>query len=285
MQRRFACWAIGVIAASVMLPAGSAKAQQLPQEFVAAYRPALAAMKKTYAQGTVKGRVRRIDALDGTTVSQRFLLRFAGTLFRADVTTTTQQASRSKTSKTDILLATPSVSLRCPKLPKTSEVANSSTWISYDEAKASIRNICPLSFPYSMGTQGTILAMLRSGGVRITAFKTGTQDGERMIQIKYIQQVAPDGSYGPWKCSLLIAPDEGYALRDYSWTTGRGSRQFTILGSLRYTLDLNGTPLLQQYVRKEVQGAGGAVNQEQTIGISSFDTETPNRYYFRADGI
>ncbi len=275
---------MALLAWAVMLT-GSAAAQQLPQQFVAAYRPAAAAMKKAYAQGTVEGAVRRTNSLDGLTVNQRFLIRFVGKWFRCDETTSTQQGIISRTSPTNIILATPSVSLRCIQSNQLADVTNGSQWIPYNEAKAAIEVICPLSFPYSMGTEGTIVDMLRAGGTQLTAFKTGTQDGMPMIKIEYTQQVAPDGQYGPWDCSLLISPDEGYALREYTRTRTQGGSRLTIQGRLRYSVNLDGIPLLEHYTRKDVQGGRNSVTQQQTISISKFETTTPNKYFFRADGI
>ena len=154
----------------------------------------------------------------------------------------------------------------------------------YGEASTTIRDMCPVTFPYTMGTQGTILDMLQSGGTKITSFKRGKLDGEPMIQINYEQQVDPDGNYGPWKCTLHIAPEEGYSLRTFSRTAGQGDRLVTVSGSLNYSLNSRSVPLLSSFERTQLRGGSGQVTERQSITISDFDTERPSPFIFSADG-
>jgi hypothetical protein len=257
-------------------------AQGLPQHFVAAYRPALEGMKKAYGTGTIEGTMRFDNLLSGTSLSRRFVYRAAGDWFRMDTTPTAQTGLTVKLNVTEILLATPTASMQGYQRPDRQLANANMKEISYDEARARVRDVCPLSFPYSMGTQGTILDMLQSGGTKVTSFKTGKLDGEPMIQITYEQQVDPNGRYGPWKCTLHISPDEGYALRSFS-RTSTGGQPTTVRGTLSYDVDINGIPLMRSLAQRTQQG--GSVTERLSVSISNFDTARPDLNGFRADGI
>ncbi len=274
-----------LVAAGVMVWCGDrAVAQKLPADFVAAYGPALEAMRNAYAQGTVRGTLQSEYPTTGRSIDRRFTLRLAGSTSRIDARVTAQKGMGATVGGTDIFLAMPGASMQAYRR-NNGEVSNQPfDEDGYRQANSSIRELCPISFPYTMGTQGTILTMLQSGDVKIASFKRGKRDGEPMIQIKYTQQVDPDGRYGPWDGTLLISPAEGYALRSFTRTAGQGDRQVTYSGSLSYTLNVEGVPLLQQFERREQRGAGGVVVERQNMAISEFNTQPPRSYLFSADG-
>ncbi|MEX2114106.1 MAG: hypothetical protein WD845_13025 [Pirellulales bacterium] len=278
--RRLVLVAVGVLVWS----GNHALAQKMPAEFVAAYGPALEAMRMAYSQGTVQGTLQSEYPTKGRSIDRRFTLRLAGNTSRIDARVTAQKGMGATVGGTDIFLAMPGASMQAYRRDN-GEVANQPfDEDGYSQANTSIKELCPISFPYTMGTQGTILTMLQSGDVRITSFKKGKRDGEPMIQIKYIQQVDPDGQYGPWNGTLLISPTEGYALRSFTRTAGEFDRQVTYSGSLSYTLNVDGVPLLQQFERSEQRGSGGVVVERQNMAISEFDTQPPRNYLFSADG-
>ncbi len=259
-------------------------AQRLPADFAAAYGPALERMRRAYAEGTVRGTISMEYPTTGRSIDRRFTLRLANNTSRIDARVTAQNGMDVKVGGTDIYLAQPGASMQSYR-DDNGEIANRPFLEDgYNQATTSIRELVPISFPYTMGTRGTILSMLQSGDVKITSFKKGTVDGERMVQIKYIQQVDPDGRHGPWNAELLIAPDEGYALRQFSRTAGRGDGQVTTSGSLSYSLNADNVPLLRQFEQTERRGAAGTVVEQRTFNISEFSTEPPKSYLFSADG-
>ncbi|MGD9722742.1 MAG: hypothetical protein AB7O59_15520 [Pirellulales bacterium] len=281
MRRRAIVSILAACAASTLLGPQPARAQ-LPASFVANYARALDAMKTAYAQATVEGTVKQENLVARTSQDRSFTLRISGNWFRLDATTTAQVGTKAVVGGMDTVLATPDASLQGYQEPNTQRMSNKMKEYTYDDSRVAIDRLIPLAFPYSLGTQGTILDMLRSGGVTITSFKTGSRDGERMIQIKYDQQVSPDGQYGPWKCSLLLAPDQGYTLRDYEWTAGFGSQRVSVRGSLSYSVDSKGVPLLESFSRTDLRGSSPI--SKQSLSISKFDTEQPTLIEFRADG-
>jgi hypothetical protein len=283
MQR---CFAVLCLLSFLLSAPTRGVAQGLPQDFVSAYRPALEAIKNTYTNATVEGTLKQDFPQAGKTVQQRFVLRAKGSWFRLDATKINPKGSREGAGGTQVFLATPDASLQTFQSPGSPMFDfNSIKEDGYGEAKTRIRDLCPLNYAYSFDNQTTILDMLQSGNVRITSFKTGKRNGERMIQIQYQQQVDPDGRQGPWTCCLLISPDEGYALRDYSRTTGHGDETVTIRGSLNYGVDHHGIPLVERMEGRREQGRRGTLIERDSISISRFDTATPDMIYFGADGM
>jgi hypothetical protein len=261
-------------------------AQGLPQEFTSAYRPALEIIKQTYTNATIEGTLKQDFPQAGRSVQQQFVLRSKGPWFRLDATAIPPKSSRAKTGGTQVFLATPDASLQTYQTPGNQMFDFSSIKEdSYGEAKTRIRDLCPINYAYSFDNQTSILDMLQSGNVRITSFKTGKLNDQRMFQINYLQEVDPDGQQGPWTCSILISPEEGYAMRQYSRTTGRGDAAVTIRGSLSYGLDHNGIPLVERIERRREQGARAALIQRDNLNITSFNTQTPDMIYFGADGM
>ncbi len=282
MRRRLVRWMMVILCGWASSTASRAVAQRLPGDFVTAYRAALETMKDAYSKGTIRGAVSQESPQAGKSIKRRFVLRVVGNWFRLDATTTAQKGMGAKVGRTSLFLATPQVSFQGMRLPD-GLLPNNSQIGGYSDIAATIHAICPLSFPYTMGTQGTILDMLQSGGVKITSFKTGTIDGERMIQIRYLQQVDSQGRYGPWDCTIFISPAEGYALHSYRWTTGQGDRQLTLSGSLSYRVTPNGIPFLESLERREERGDD--VIERQAMSVSDFDTTRPTNYYFTADSV
>jgi len=283
MRARWVGWFL-VAVAIVAWGARDVRAQQLPSDFVSAYGRALERMRRAYAEGTVRGTISMVYPTTGRSIDRRFTLRLANNTSRIDSSVTAQHGMNVKVGGTDIFLAQPGASMQAYR-DDSGQVANR-PFIEdgYNQAVSTIRELVPISFPYTMGTRGTILSMLRSGAVKLTSFKRGSVDGERMIQIRYIQQIDPDGRRGPWNAELLIAPDEGYALRKFSRTAGRGDGQITTSGELSYSLNVDKVPLLRQFEQTEARGAAGTVAERRTFNITEFSTEPPSSNYFSADG-
>jgi hypothetical protein len=183
---------------------------------------------------------------------------------------------------TDIVLATPDASLSGTHSPR-QRISNNMQEDTYSAAQTMVRDLCPIHLAYSLDNQTTILQMLQSGGVKITSFKRGKRDGEPMVQIKFDAQNGPNGRYGPWKGTLLISPAEGYALRHYEYTTGSGSHAITVSGALTYGLNNKGIPLVQKIDRRQEQGTAHALVERSVLDVSSFDTDPPRDFRFRAD--
>ena len=282
-MQRVVRWTLVVVGLWAVGASECGAVERLPGDFTSAYRSALQTMKEAYSKGTIRGTARLAFPSDDRSIDQRFTLRVAGDWLRIDATVTAQKGMGAQVGKTRLILATPEVSLQGVRgagglLPNSSQID------SYAELDRSIHEIVPLSYPYTMGAkQGTILDMLQTGGTTIKSFKTGTLDGDRVIQIKYKQQVDPEGRQGPWECMLYVAPEEGYSLRSFSRTAGKGTRQLTVSGSLSYTINPDGIPLLERLERREERG--GSIVQKQAVSVSEFDTNRPTNYWFTADGI
>ena len=264
--------------------AGPLAAGDLPRDFVNAYRPALEIIRKNYTNATVEGTRDRFFAQTNKSFSQRFVLRVSGTWIRIDATTTAQKGLGAEIGGTRVYLATPDASLQTFQHPG-SEMFDTIKQDDYSEARSRIGDVCPINYAFAFNNRESILEMLLSSNVKVTSFKKGKKSGETMFQIKYEQQTDPNGRQGPWKCELLISPDEGYALREYSRTTGQGNDQSTFRGKLTYGLDHNGLPLMQSIQCRQEQGPGAKLVERDEINISWFNTETPPDKFFQADSM
>jgi hypothetical protein len=279
MHRRWVGWLL-LSALTLIAGADRACAQKLPADFVAAYQPAIEALRKVYSQGTIKGTLAD-EYGDGRSISRRFTLWLAGRTSRIDAKVTGQKGMGTAVGGTDIYMAMPGASMLAYRNGK-GELANRPMdEDGYRQAKNSIGELCPISFPYTMGTPGTILSMLQRSDVKITSFKRGKVDSQPMIKIEYEALVGPDGRQGPWTCSLRLSPNEGYALRQYTCTAGHGSQQVTLSGSLSYTMSVHDEPLLAELVRSEHRGS--QLVERHTISISEYKTQAPLNFQFSAD--
>jgi hypothetical protein len=284
MPRRISWLSLSLAILVCLATHSPALAAGLPAGFVSAYRSALLAMQKTYADATVEGTVRQESASTGKTLDQRFTLRSTGTWVRLDATIVNPPGARNRDGKTLVVLATPDASLHTYQSPGDPMFDfDSIKEDQYGPAKARIGSLVPLHLAYSFNNQGTIIDSLSRSDVKITGFKTTHKDGERLVTIHYEQMTDHEGRPGPWNCSLLIAPDEGFALRSYSRTTGSGSRQVTFRGSLKYSVDRHGVPLVESIDRRQFQG--NAQVERNVVSVSKFDTEPPRKSYFRADSM
>ena len=93
--------------------------------------------------------------------------------------------------------------------------------------------------------------------------------------------VSPDGRQGPWTCSLRLSPNEGFALRQFTCTSGHGGQAVTLSGSLTYTMSIHDEPLLAELVRSERRG--GQLVERHTMSISEYKTQAPQSFQFSAD--
>lgn len=279
MRRRWFDWLL-LAALTIVACADRASAQGLPADFVAAYQPAIEALGKIYSQGTLKGTLTD-EYGDGRSINRRFTLWLSGRTSRIDAKVTSQKGMGVAVNGTDIYMAMPGASMLAYRDGKGALANRPMDEDSYGQAKNSIGELCPISFPYTMGTQGTILTMLQRSDVRIKSFKRGKVDGQPMIKIDYEALLGPDGRQGPWTCSLRLSPNEGYALRQYTCTAGAGGQQITLSGSLSYTMSVHDEPLLAEMVRSERRG--GQLVERHTINISDFKTQAPSSWQFSAD--
>ena len=273
---------VAVLAFASLVNSAPVIAQGLPADFVSAYGAALEVLQRTYTGATIEGTTSQTSPGKKQSIQRKFTLKINGNQSRIDSTVTAQQGTDSTVGTTDIVLATPDASLSGTHGPK-ARISNNMQEDSYSTARAMVRDLCPFYLAYSFDNQNTILSMLQSSNVKITSFKRGQRDGEPMIQIKYDQQTGPDGRFGPWSCTLLISPAEGYALRVFERTKGTGASTITVSGSLSYSLDPHGVPLVDKIERREEQGPARTLVDRSVLNVSKFNTTPPRDFRFTAD--
>lgn len=255
---------------------GAARAQ-LPPELVSRYRPAVEKLQQAYTHATIEGTSTLVLPGQDKSREQRFVMRAGGELRRLDVTTLKQQGMGLKVGGSEMRMATPWGSLSTYTAPG-SDVFDNAQQIPYGEVVAQIDNGSLLNYPYSLDSTGTILDMLLNPGVKITSAKTFPSEGQQLVRINYQETASHAGRTGLWNSSLVLSPDEGWALRGFTRTLGQGSSATTQRAKLTYSGSTDGIPEVQSIESETVSGRTSS--QREAIQVSKIKFGDPDSYYF-----
>jgi hypothetical protein len=194
---------------------------------------------------------------------------------RLDITTTARKKDGPPVGSIEVFLATPDASLRGVGVD--SVPALDTTWqLSYSEAKARIEEAFPIDQPYALG-DSTVLEFLRSSQVHVDNVKNVDHKGQQYVKVVY------QGAAGGPKSYVLLSPSEGWAVREYSRTTGSGASAKTVKGKIGYTQSNKGLPLVQSIESWEYDAKGRNVRHE-LVTVSDFTIGDPENVTFGADG-
>lgn len=258
---------------------------ELPHSFIKAYKPALQKLISAYTNVTVEGTISHQLPQAHKSREQSFAYWAAGTSSRLDVTTTASQGMGGKLGSTEVLLSTPGASLSASWEPD-SPAFDTARELSDGDARSSIETTSRLFQPYALDERENILEHLKRDSVRIVSYREVALEGRDVVKISYNDTLFEAGRKAEWKAWLILSPSEGWALRQYSRTTGEGDRQVTFQGSLEYGgVSEDGVPLLQRIDCWKQQGRSQTYFERDVISISRFVLGTPSQYYFRAMGL
>ena len=280
-------WRFGrlLLAMNIVCSATIGVCGELPRSFVEAYKPALQKLVKAYTNATIEGTISHQLPQAHKSREQSFAFWAGDTSFRLDTTTTASQGMGDKLGSTEILLATPGASLRASWGP-TSPAFDTAGELSDGDAKSSIETTCRLYQPYALDERENILEHLKRDSVRIVSYRVVALEGRSSVKISYDETRSERGHKAEWKAWLVLSPSEGWALRQYSRTTGEGNRQVTFQGSLDYDgTSEDGVPLLRRIDCWQQQGSSQTYVERDVISITRFESGAPSQYYFRAMGL
>jgi hypothetical protein len=264
-------------ALACVLLIGSASGGDLPREITSQYRPAVEKLRQAYTHATVEGTVAVAYPTRGKSRVQEFAMRANGQKRRLDVKTTAQQGLGLKLGSTQMRMATPYGSLVTTATPG-AEAFDDATETGYAETVAQIDNRSLLNFPYALDSNGTILDMLLSPGVKVTGVERINAEGRPLVQINYEETSRHEGHSGLWKTQLILAPDEGWPLVSFTRTLSQGSHELTQRARLAYSGNAGGIPLVESIEFESTEGR--TLLRQESVKVSNFKLGDPDEYYF-----
>jgi hypothetical protein len=208
---------------------------------------------------------------------QQFIFRADGKKRRIDVRTIAQQGMGLKVGVSVMAMATPYGSLNTEIGPN-SKFFDNAQQRNYAEVVAEIDQQCLLTYPYALDSPTTILDMLQSSAVKVASVKWIRRQGQSMVQVNYHESGRHFGQSGNWISTLVLAPNDGWALRSFKREISGGSDRLAQSGELQYTSGDAGIPLVQS-ISIETSRNNRIVRHE-SVSVASVDFASPDPYYF-----
>jgi len=253
-----------------------AHAGNLPQEFVNVYRPALDRLRQAYGKVSVEGNLRVALPQEDKSSEQTFVFRADGKKRRLDLRTLAQQGMGLKIGASVMTMATPYGSLNTETGPN-SQFFDNAQQRKYAGVVAEIDQQCLLTYPYALDSPTSILEMLQTSAVRVASVKWIRSQGEAMVQVDYYEAGRHAGQSGNWNSTLILAPNDGWALRSFNRTLS-GSDRVSQHGELRYTSGDASIPLVQSIFVETSRN--NRVVRRENLSVTDVDFGSPDSYYF-----
>ncbi len=252
---------------------------ELPTDLSNAYAPAVERLRDFYTHVTVTGSLKREFPQTKKSLEQTFIYRAAGTQVRLNVTTVANKGMKAKVGGSDLYMATRDGSLTTVRNPG-SEVFNDATQLSYGDTKSRIDDTCLLTFPYACVGQGTVLDYLRQSNVKILSVKRIKRDQESFVKINFHETTGRQDRATQWSSWVLLSPDEGWAVREFSRTSGQGDSAVTHRGSVEYDGQQNGIPLASRITSIKEKGPSHTCLERETVLLDNYTPGAPGPEYF-----
>jgi len=254
-----------------------AGAGQLPPELVNVYRPALERLRQAYGKVSVEGILRVALPQEDRSSEQAFVFRADGKKRRLDVRTIAQQGMGLKVGASVMTMATPYGSLNTEMGPN-SKFFDNAQQRKYGNVIAEIDQQCLLAYPYALDSPSTILDMLQSSAVKVMSVKWIRSQGQAMVQVDYHETGRHFGQSGTWNSTLVLAPNDGWALRSFKRELSGGSDRVSQRGELQYASGESGIPLVES-ISVETSRNNRIVRRE-SVSVTKVDFGPPDPYYF-----
>jgi hypothetical protein len=275
----------GLVGAALMLGVlslvGAARAAggDLPNDVAQAYAPAVDKLRDFYTHVTVTGRLKRELPQTKKSVEQSFVYRAAGMQVRLNVTTTGSKGMKAKVGASDLFMATRDGSLTTVRNPG-SEVFDDAKQLNYGDTKTRIDSTCLLTYPYTFGSYATIYEYLRQPTVTVLSVKKIKRDDESFVKISFNDITGRQDRTTKWSSWFLLSPAEGWAVREFSRSTGQGDAAVTYRGSLTYNGQDKGVPLASRILSIKEQGPQHVCVERETVWLEKFTAGAPGPEFF-----
>ena len=273
MRRREFLLSVGLtIVAGRLLRAGG-----LPPEFVNVYRPALERLRQAYGLVTVEGTLSTELPQEEKSSEQAFIFIADGRKRRLDLRTLSQRGMGLQVGASVMMMATPFGSLNTETRPN-SKFFDDAQQRDYASVVTEIDQKSLLTFPYALGSPTTILDMLQASAVKVTKVKWIRRGGKAMVQVDYHESGRHVGHSGNWNSTLVLSPDDGWALRSFNRVLSGGSDRISQHGELQYSSGENGIPLVESIFVETSRG--NHVARREGISVKSVDFTSPDPIFF-----
>lgn len=278
-MRRALVGATIVLGALSLAHSERAAGGDLPNDFSQAYAPAVDRLRDFYTHVTVTGRLKRELPQTKKSVEQTFIYRAAGVQVRLNVTTVTSKGMKARAGASDLLMATRDGSLTTMRNPG-SEVFDDARQLTYGDTKTRIDSTCLLTYPYTFGSHATIYEYLRQPTVTVLSVKKIKRDDESFVKVTFNDITGRQDRATQWSSWFLFSPAEGWAVREFSRSTGQGDSAVTYRGSLTYDGQQNGVPLVSRILSIKEQGPKHTCVERETVWLEKYTAGAPGPEFF-----
>ena len=160
--------------------------------------------------------------------------------------------------------------------------------MSYEESRARIEQLFPFNRPYDFESSGTLLELLRRSQVNVLAIQKTMQNGQSLVKVRFEEVGTPPIGVrnGPVeeRSYVMLSPAEGWAMRGYLKTTGRGADETRYRGTVSYNGSRNGVPVVDRIESWQEKGPKRTCVLHEIVQVSSFVTGDPPDVVFTGDG-
>lgn len=272
-----------ILTVAILLPsmAASLIGGELPREFEQQYSSAVGRLRDYYTHVTVSGTLKRELPQSNKSLEQKFVYRAAGPQLRLDVTTVANRGMGAKVGGSDMYMATRIGSLTSIRNPG-SQRFDDARQLNYGDTKSRIDDTCMLNYPYTFANHATLYDFLKQPGVAAVEVKKIKRKSETLVKVSYRETAGREDSAVNWNSWFVLSPSEGWAVREYSRTTGDGDNAVTYRGSLSYDGQQDGVPLVKRIESLEEHGANRTCVAREVVLVSKFTAGDPDNQYFTA---
>ncbi|HEX3724789.1 MAG TPA: hypothetical protein VHV08_01040 [Pirellulales bacterium] len=253
----------------------------LPDGFTDKYQPAVDKLQSLYSHATVNGSVKRDFPRTGESYEQRYLFRAAGPKIRLDVSTISSRKGGPPVGTVEQYLATPDASYYGVGLYEAPHI-DTSKELTYAEARSRIAAAFPIDQPFALGSS-TVLDVLRGSQVNVESVKKLTHKGEKFVKIVFDQSTGNKDKPETAQSYIILSPSEGWAVREFSKTTGQGNDQLIVRGKISYGDTRDGVPIVDKIETWRYEGPERVCVLHEVVAVSRFVYGDPSSYTFTAD--
>jgi len=267
----------------LVLLGGSCQLQagELPPELVSQYAPAVERLRQFYTHTTIQGQLNREFPVTGKSIEQSFVYRAAGVQLRMDLTTVGGKGGPDRPGSSELYMATRDGSLVTTRRPG-DQAFDDARELKYGDTKLRIRDTCQLESPYTFGDHTTLLAFLQQSSVTAIKVTRVKRNGEVLYRIRYTEVAGREDRPETWQSWFLLAPAQGWAIREYSRSTGQGVAQVIFRGLLEYDLQADGMPLVTRIESSKDSGAPAVCQERAHVVVTKITSGDPSIQYFTA---
>jgi hypothetical protein len=106
------------------------------------------------------------------------------------------------------------------------------------------------------------------------------RDDESFVKVTFNDITGRQDRATQWSSWFLFSPAEGWAVREFSRSTGQGDTAVTYRGSLTYDGEQNGVPLVSRILSIKEQGPKHTCVERETVWLEKYTAGAPGPEFF-----